>query len=269
MSSISSCDSYQISVDNDDEPYIKRLDDLEEEHSGSDGSADNHAEKTQNMKSELEVVSLYLKCKKGVYNMAYQQHKTYSDALLFISLMFSGTLVVFPFFSAEKVAISSLGVLTMICIFSKHYYNFDISSNRFQTVSLQYGKILANVEGFLPKLVYFSNRIERQTVFYEKMREIESKLCDFNEEHTPISTVTNRINVFSSIHSVEMKQTELQNRYKMVKREIDQIKANNGSKPRLQFLKENRKKIKDEMKNPDYSFIRTPLEQECKMYLYR
>ena len=261
MSSLSSCDSYQISVDNEDEPYIRRMNELEEEHSGSDSSVDNYAEKTQNMKTELELVSLYLKCKKRVYNVAYNQHKTYSDALLFISLLFSGTLVVFPFFSAEKVAISSLGVLTMICIFFKHYYNFDISSNRFQTVSHQYGKILANVETFLSKLVYFSNRIERQTVFYEKMREIESKLCDFNEEIVPI--FTNQINIFSSIHSVELKQTELQSRYKKVKREIDQNKASPG---RLQFLKENRKKIKDQIKNPDYSFIKNPLEQEWKMY---
>ena len=259
MSSISSCDSYQISVENEDEPYIKRLNELEEEHSGSDSSTDNYVEKTKNMKTELELVSLYLKCKKGYYNTAYNQHKTYSDALLLVSLMFSGTLVIFPFFSAEKVAISSLGVLTMLCIFFKHHCNFDISSNRFQTVSLQYGKILANVETFLSKLVYFSNRIERQTVFYEKMREIESKLCDFNEE-----TVSNPMNIFSSIHSVELKQTELQSRYKKVKREIYQNKAKNPA--RLQFLKENQKKIKDEIKNPDYSFIRNPLEQEWKLY---
>ena len=70
------------------------------------------------------------------------------------------------------------------------------------------------------------------------------------------------MNIFSSIHSVELKQTELQNRYKMVKREIDQNKANPA---RLQFLKENRKKIKEEIKNPDYSFIRIPLEKELKM----
>jgi len=267
MSSISSCDSYQISVENEDEPYIKQLDELEEEHSGSDSSTDNYAEKTKNMKTELELVSLYLKCKKGGYNAAYNQHKTYSDALLFISLMFSGSLVVFPYFSAEKVAISSLGVLTMFCIFFKHHYNFDVSSNRFQTVSLQYGKILANVETFLSKLVYFSNKVEKQTAFYEKMREIESKLCDFNEETAPISTVTNEINVFSSIHSVEIKQIELQNRYKKVKREIDKIKAKNGNETRLQFLKENQKIIKDEIKNPDYSFIRIPLEQESKVYL--
>ena len=256
MSSISSCDSYQISIDNDDDPYIQRLDELEEQHSGS---TENYAEKTQNMKNELELVSLYLKCKKGVYNKVYCQHKTYSDGLLFISLMFSGTLVVFPFFSAEKLAISSLGVLIMFSIYLKHYYNFDISSHRFHTISLQYGKILANVESFLPKLVYFSNKTEKQLAFYEKMREIESKLCDFNEE-----TVSNPMNIFSSIHSVELKQTELQNRYKMVKREIDQNNAKNPA--RIQFLKENRKKIKDEIKNPDYSFIRIPLEKELKMY---
>jgi hypothetical protein len=123
------------------------------------------------------------------------------------------------------------------------------------------------VESFLPKLVYFSNKTEKQIAFYEKMREIESKLCDFNEETVPISTVTNEINVFSSIHSVEIKQIELQNRYKKVKREIDKIKAKNGNETRLQFLKENQKIIKDEIKNPDYSFIRIPLEQESKVYL--
>ena len=66
MSSISSCDSYQISVENEDEPYIKRLNELEEEHSGSDSSTDNYVEKTKNMKTELELVSLYLKCKKVI-----------------------------------------------------------------------------------------------------------------------------------------------------------------------------------------------------------
>ena len=117
MSSISSCDSYQISVEDEDDPYIKRLNELEEEHSGSDSSTDNYAEKTKNMKNELEIVSLYLKCKKGVYNTGYQQHKTYSDTLLLVYLAFSGSLVVFPFFSAEKAAISSLGLISMICIF--------------------------------------------------------------------------------------------------------------------------------------------------------
>jgi len=290
MSSISSCDSYQISVEDEDDPYIKRLNELEEEHSGSDSgsSSDNNlffmndAEKTKNMKNELEIVSLYLKCKKGFYNSEYRQHKTYSDALLLVSLAFSGSLVVFPFFSAEKAAISSLGLISMICIFLKHYWNFDVSSNQLNTVSLRYGKIQVDVETFLSKLVYFSNKVEKQSAFYEKMREIETKLYYFAEEVPPSD------NVFTSIHGMEMQQTALLNRYKMVNREIDQIKGKTTrdrttrdrasfdrtsfdlltrDKNRLQYLKENKKKIKEQLNNPDYSIIKEPLEQEYQKYL--
>ena len=286
MSSISSCDSYHISIEDEDDPYIKRLNELEEEHSGSDSgsSSDNNSffmndgEKTKNMKNELEIVSLYLKCKKGFYNGLYQQDKKYSDALLLVSLAFSGSLVVFPFFSAEKVAISSLGLLSMICIFFKHYWNFDVSSNQFNTVSLRYGKIQVDAETFLSKLVYFSNKVEKQSAFYEKMREIETKLHYFADE------VAQSNNVFASIHGVEMQQTALLNRYKMVNREIDQIKGQTArhqtardqktcdlltrDKNRLQYLKENKKKIKEQLNNPDYSIIREPLEQEYQKYLW-
>ena len=300
MSSISSCDSFHISIEDDDDPYIKRLNELEEEHSGSDSgsSSDNNlffmndAEKTQNMKKELEIVSLYLKCKKGFYNSEYRKHKTYSDAILFVSLFFSSSVVIFPFFSAEMVTMSSLGLITTICIFFKYYLNFDISSNELNTISLRYGKILVDAETFLSKLVYFSNKVEKQSAFYEKMREIETKLYYFAEE------VPSSDNVFTSIHGIEMQQTALLSRYKMVNREIDQIKGKTKDrtakdrttkdrttkdrttkdrtaldlltrdKNRLEYLKENKKKIKEQLNNPDYSIIREPLEQEYQKYLW-
>jgi hypothetical protein len=263
------------------------LNELEEEHSGSDSgsSSDNNpffmndAEKTQNMKKELEIVSLYLKCKKGFYNSEYRKHKRYSDALLFISLFFSSSVVIFPFFSAEMVTMSSLGLITTICIFFKYYLNYDISSNDLNTISLRYGKIQVDAETFLSKLVYFSNKVEKQSAFYEKMREIETKLHYFAEE------VASSDNVFTSIHGMEMQQTALLNRYKMVMREIDQIKGKGRAtcdratcdratcdratydKNRLQYLKENKKKIKEQLNNPDYSIIREPLEQEYQKYL--
>lgn len=279
-----SYDSYNISVEDEDDPYIRKLDELEEEHSGSDSgsSTDNNniflndAEKTQSMKNELEIVSLYLKCKKGVFKRACRQYKTYSDMLFIVSLLFSGSLVILPFFSVEKVAFSSLSLFTMFCIFFKNYYNFDISSNYFDNVSLRYGKIQLNAETFLLKLVYFQNKIEKQTAFYEKMREIENKLQDFKEENvsiptsiqTMVPTISN-INIFTSIHSVEMNQRTLKTRYKNVKTEIEKLKTKNSSeekdKNRMRFLCTNKKKIKDELNNPDYSIIKEPLERESAL----
>jgi len=272
MSSISSCDSYHISVDDDDDPYTRRMDELEEQYSGSDsGSNDAASDVDNNMKGDLKIISLYLKCKTGIYNLASNHYKTYSDALLILSLLFSGSLVVFPLFSAEKTAMSSLGLLTMFCIFFKNYYKYDITSHEYNLFSLKYHKLQVNAEKFLSKLVYFSNKIEKQTVFYEKMREIETKLQDFKEESIQIPgsivslmPITNNMNIFSSIHEVELTQKELATRYKTINTEL---KTKNGEKERVRFLKENKKKIKDKLNNPDYSGIREPLEKEYMLHL--
>ena len=273
MSSISSCDSYHISVDDEDDPYTKRMDELEEQYSGSDSSSDNNtSDVVKNMKKELEIISLYLKCKTSIYNLASNQYKTYSDALLIISLLFSGSLVVFPLFSAEKIAISSLGLITMFCIFFKNYYKYDIRSHNYNMVSIRFNKLQANTENFLSKFVYFSNKIEKQSAYYEKMREIETKLQYFKEEsiEIPLSIVslmpvTNNMNIFSSIHDIELNQKSLLSRYKNI---ISELKNKNGEKTRIRFLKDNRKKIKDKLNDPDYSGIIDPLEKEYKLHLY-
>lgn len=273
MSSISSCDSYHISVDDEDDPYTKRMDELEEQYSGSDSGSDNNtSDVVKNMKKELEIISLYLKCKTGIYNLASNQYKTYSDALLIISLLFSGSLVVFPLFSAEKIAISSLGLITMFCIFFKNYYKYDITSHNYNMVSIRFHKLQANTENFLSKYVYFSNKIEKQSAYYEKMREIETKLQYFKEESIEIPgsivslmPVTNNMNIFSSIHDIELNQKSLLSRYKNI---ISELKNKSGEKNRIRFLKENRKKIKDKLNDPDYSGIIDPLEKEYKLHLY-
>ena len=272
MSSISSCDSYQISINDDDDPYTKRMDELEEQYSGSDSGSDNNtSDVVKNIKKELEIVSLYLKCKTGIYNLASNQYKTYSDALLIVSLLFSGTLVVFPLFFAEKIAISSFGLITMFCIFFKNYYKYDITSHNYNMVSLRFHKLQTSTENLLSKLVYFSNKIEKQSAFYEKLREIEAKLQDFKDESIQIPgtiislmPVTNNMNIFSSIHDIELNQKTLMSRYKNINSEL---KNKTGEKDRIRFLKDNRKKIKDELNNPDYSGITDPLEKEYKLHL--
>ena len=272
MSSVSSCDSYQISINDDDDPYTKRMDELEEQYSGSDSGSDNNtSDVVKNIKKELEIVSLYLKCKTGIYNLASNQYKTYSDALLIVSLLFSGTLVVFPLFFAEKIAISSFGLITMFCIFFKNYYKYDITSHNYNMVSLRFHKLQTSTENLLSKLVYFSNKIEKQSAFYEKLREIEARLQDFKEESIQIPgtiislmPVTNNMNIFSSIHDIELNQKTLMSRYKNINSEL---KNKTGEKDRIRFLKDNRKKIKDELNNPDYSGITDPLEKEYKLHL--
>ena len=76
--------------------------------------------------------------------------------------------------------------------------------------------------------------------------------------------VTNNMNIFSSIHDVELTQKDLSARYKIINAEL---KNKNGEKDRVRFLKDNKKKIRDKLNNPDYSDIREPLEKEYMMHL--
>jgi hypothetical protein len=78
--------------------------------------------------------------------------------------------------------------------------------------------------------------------------------------------VTNNINIFSSIHDIELNQKTLLSRYKNI---ISELKTKCGEKNRIRFLKENRKKIKDNLNDPDYSAIIDPLEKEYKLHLYK
>lgn len=297
MSSISSHDSYHISVE-DDEPYIRKLDEFESA-SGSDsdnGSIEinkitfKDAERmlkkcfeTENNTNELDVISLYLKCKQNLFKIATQQYKTYSNILFISSLLFSGSLVFLPFFSTEKTAISTLGLLSISCISLSRYCNFDVNSDYYNNISHRYGKLHLNIETFLAKLVYFSSKTEKQTIFYEKTREIENKLYDFKEENVCIPEsirvlvpILSSINIFSSIHNVEIHQKRLINRYKNVKNEIEYLlcKKNGNTlvdkeKIRMEFLVDNKKKIKDELKKMNYLNIKEFLEYEYKTHLIK
>ena len=299
MSSISSHDSYHISVE-DDEPYIRKLDDIDSgsgygSGSGSDNGSNEITFKeaeimlkkcfeTENITNELDVISFYLKCKQNMFKIATQQYKTYSNILFISSLFCSGSLVFFPFFSTEKMAISALGLLSISCISLSRYLNFDVCSDYYNNISHRYGKIHLNIETFLSKLVYFSNKIEKQTIFYEKTKEIENKLHDFKEENICIpesirvlTPILSNINIFTSIHNVEIRQKKLINRYKNVKNEIDYIlcKMNKDAtvsekkKLRMAFLIDNKKKIKDELKKMNYLNIKEYLEYEYNTHLIK
>jgi hypothetical protein len=77
------------------------------------------------------------------------------------------------------------------------------------------------------------------------------------------------IDIFQSIHGIEIEQNTLISRYKNVKSEIDIIKNSSNSKDdsRIKYLKDNKKKIKDTLKNTNYSDIKDHLDNEYNRVL--
>ncbi len=261
MSSISSYESYNISIDddNEDSQFIQKMDELEEEHSGSEnGVGYGGIDKTRNMKKELEIVSLYIKQKSHSHNMVYKKYKTYSNIFFLISLIFSGSLVIIPYFSVEKSTISSLGILTIISIFLKKF-NFNETHIEHKVILQRCEKIQINVDNFLSKSIYISNNIEVQNAFYEKLREMEVRIQDLKEFVSDHTSSIDGINIFSAFHDISLKQQAFLNRYKSVKFEMGQLEKkkilDERERNRLAYLRKNKKELKDSLENPDYSAI--------------
>ena len=134
----------------------------------------------------------------------------------------------------------------------------------------------ANVESFLAKFVYMT---DKHTAFYEKIKEIEIKLHWVKEDSRELINLpyfirvqvpfVSDIDIFQSIHGIEIEQNTLISRYKNVKNEIEVLKCNgiNRDESRLKYLKENKKKIKDTLKNTNYSDIKDHLDNEYNRVL--
>ena len=280
MSSIS---SYDVYIDDHDDNYIKKLDDLESGSAGSGSGSDDIYPilfkttqvlfKSKIEENELDVIRIYLKCQKNAFNFASHHNKKYAVIMCGLSMLLSGSLIFIPFISPhvdEFVSSAiSLGLFFSLC-FSK-YSNFEIHQQQYKIISNKYAGMHANVESFLAKFVYMT---DKHTAFYEKIKEIETKLYWIKEDNRELLNLpyfirvqvpfVSGIDIFQSIHGIEIEQNTLVSRYHNVKNEIDIIKGNgiNRDESRIKYLKENKKKIKESLKTTNYSDIKEQLDNE-------
>jgi hypothetical protein len=182
----------------------------------------------------------------------------------------TSTLIVLPFLTSNNpYASSSLSIILMTLICLSKMCNFEINHHQYKMISTKYAKLHVDVETFLAKFVYMS---DKQVVFYNKTREIENRLYNFKEDDDSIKIpysirkmvpVISTIDIFQSIHGVEIEQNTLILRYKTVQSEIERIEDTN----RIKQLTEKKKKIRDQIKSTNYSSIKQQLETEYKEYL--
>ena len=121
------------------------------------------------------------------------------------SFLFSGSLIILPFFSTEKFVISLLSLFSTYCICLVKYCKYDASSFYLNSISNKYEILQLNVDTFLSKLVYIS---DKKKIFYEKSKEIEEKILILKEEnvHIPLkiqslTPLISNINIFMCIHN--------------------------------------------------------------------
>ena len=286
MSSISSYDLHFD--DHDDNDYIQKLDELESGSAGSGSGSDDIYPilfksapvrfKSKIEENELDIIRIYLKCKKNVFNFASHHNKKYAVIMCGLSMLLSGSLIFIPFLSphVDDFVSSAISLALFFTLCFSKYCNFEIHQQQYKIISNKYAGMHANVESFLAKFVYMT---DKHTAFYEKIKEIETKLHWVKEDSRELINLpyfirvqvpfVSDIDIFQSIHRIEIDQNVLVSRYDNVKNEIEVLKGNgiNRDESRLKYLKENKKKIKDTLKNTNYSDIKDHLDNEYNRVL--
>lgn len=286
MSSISSYDLHFD--DHDDNDYIQKLDELESGSAGSGSGSDDIYPilfktapvifKSKIEKNELDVIRIYLKCKKNAFNFASHHNKKYAVITCGLSMLLSGSLIFIPFLSphVDEFVSSAISIALFLSLCFSKYSNFEIHQQQYKIISNKYAGMHANVESFLAKFVYMT---DKHTAFYEKIKEIETKLHGLKEDSRELISLpyfirvqvpfVSDIDIFQSIHRIEIEQNTLVSRYHNVKNEIDIIKGNgiNRDESRLKYLKENKKKIKESLKITNYTDIKEHLDNEYNRVL--
>ena len=261
MSSISSYDLHFD--DHDDNDYIQKLDELESGSAGSGSGSDDIYPilfksapvrfKSKIEENELDIIRIYLKCKKNVFNFASHHNKKYAVIMCGLSMLLSGSLIFIPFLSphVDDFVSSAISLALFFSLCFSKYCNFEIHQQQYKIISNKYAGMHANVESFLAKFVYMT---DKHTAFYEKIKEIETKLHWVKEDSRELINLpyfirvqvpfVSDIDIFQSIHRIEIDQNVLVSRYDNVKNEIEVLKGNgiNRDESRLKYLKENKKK---------------------------
>jgi hypothetical protein len=274
MSSIS---SYEVHLDDYDDDFIKKLDDLESGDSGSEDILSISFKNTPVIfkskieENELDTIRTYLKCKKNVFNFASCHKKKYALLLCSLSMLLSGSLVFIPFLSpdVDKFVSSAISLTLFFSLCLSKYSNFEIHQQHYKLISNKFAVLHSNVESFLAKFVYMT---DKRTAFYEKIKEIETKLNWIKEDNRELLNLpyfiriqvpfVSEIDIFQSIHRIEIEQNTLAARYNNVKNEIELLSKSSGDESRMKYLKENKKKIKESLKTTNYSHIKEHLDHE-------
>lgn len=266
MSSISSYDSYHISVEDD---FAKKLDELE---SGSGSGSDMPPFSWK--ENELDLVCMYLKCKRNVFFWLSESTRSTALYLSVPTMFLSSSLIIIPMFTLNVYLLSSIAFALTSCLFTSRYFDFDVRRHTYLSYSHKYGKLHANVDNFLAKLVYV---VDKRPAFYEKTIEVEKRLsweCDGISIPLEIRTaipVVGSIDIFKAIHAVEMDNAALTSLYKRLKRQIEKLNADNSdaSKSKRENLMIRKKSVKAQLQKTTYASIKESLEQEYNDYLVR
>ena len=191
--------------------------------------------KNVKLASQLDILITFVKGQKHLYTQSYHITKQKINALVFPSLLLSGSMMVIApiiqhlywsgyFFS---------GINALLTIFTSvlNFWNLQTILNQYNIGANHFDRLETSLVLTRNSVFLVDNVAEKNERILKKMQETETRMMEMKEENTILipleiklqAPIISHLDIFSFIHQMENQMTELMVSYKDIKNEIRYI----------------------------------------------
>lgn len=231
---------------------------------------------------EMDTLVAHIKCQKILYVEA-KNHTQFCLNVLMIPSVLIATLitVLAPFvttISHGSYIITAMNATTTLLITLINHLKLETYAKNYELIAIRYAKLHSSLELFSTKMLFSTDNAKLK----ELLKNVEEKLTEIKDQNDMLLPenvkrkypIISNINIFSTIHAIEMHRKNLMMQLTSVKNEIRYIYAKWDSESkkckkeeiRLNFLIETKDKMKKElMKHFNaFSYINEIFESELE-----
>lgn len=189
------------------------------------------------MINEIDVLKVYVKNQKNIYTEATHIMNTRLYYIAIPSTCISICVSAITSFVSQThwgvILITSLNAALTVFIILMVVLKLETKSVKYDIVASKYFKLQEELDDFSSKLAFVGNKHDREKMIFSQMKKLDNKITEIKDENRIalpyyiqyLYPKISSINIFSSIHSVELHRKNLINLLKGVINETRYINA--------------------------------------------
>jgi hypothetical protein len=195
----------------------------------------NTYETVNEMLNEMDILTVYVKNQKTIYTDAKNIMNMRICVLGYPSICISITAsVISPFIGQTQLwIITILNAVLTVFITLIFVLKLETAAANYALVASRYIRLQEDLDAFTSKLAFVESKHEKEKQIFSKMKKLEGKIAEIKEEATLelphyiryLYPKIGKINIFSSMYSVELHRKNLINSLKSVINETRYIRA--------------------------------------------
>ena len=191
--------------------------------------------KNEKLASQLDILITFVKGQKHIYTQSYNITKQKINALVFPSLIISGSMmVVAPLIQSiiwSGYLLSALNALLTIFTSMLNFWDLQSDLSQYNTCATHFDRLETSLVMTRNNLFLMDNFAEKNDKILTKLKETETRMMEMKEENSILvppeiqleAPIISHIDIFSFIHKIENQMKGLLVEYKDTKNEIRYI----------------------------------------------